>query len=387
MRLKIRPTFSLLILLLIFACDNENVSKQVSYNINTRQGMELKEMEIDLADVVKDVYFIPLETSDKCLLSGVSNVVLTEEYILVTDARSLYQFGKQEGNFIRQIGQIGNGPSEHGTSIKFNVNENTGEVFIFSSSYKITVHDLFTGKFKRGFNLPFRTSKFDFVQGNKCLFFTMEFGQMFDPSLVEIYITDKNGIKLDSISDDNRLKNNNNVAGTVLFYRKNNYLNYMGHYKDTLYRLSDNLKKHSYVAFNSGNSVRWEDLIIEPVMNGKLDNFIAVTGVLESDNYFFLTLQLGIPSAGEERVYQKMIFDKRTQKSFPVEGLTDSSCGGIQFWPQCISGNTLIGYYPAYELLKSLESQKDNTSISGDILKIFEDLNENDNPVLVMATY
>jgi len=383
MNIKIKVLFFLSTIFL-FSCLSKEKSNSPLYNIDIRPALKSNELQFKLSEFGENIELVPLETNKNCLLTGISELVLTDEYIFASDREKLIQFGKK-GNFMQQIGRTGKGPSEHGSSIKFNVNELTSEIFIFSNRHKITVHDLHTGQFKRSFNLPFLTSKFDFIQKDKCLFFTMEFSQKFDPSIIEMYITDSAGVIIDSIPDFKRLNNRNNVAGNVFFYRLNKHLNFMGYYKDTLYQLNDNLEKQSCVAFNLGNNVKWEDLNVEPEMNGRLNDFVGVSNALEDKNYFYLTLQMGIPSVGEERVFRTMLYNKKNRKLIPVKGLTDESNGGILFWPKFVSDGYLVDYYPAYKLLENIKSLNDASTISEDLKKIASILSEDDNPVLIMA--
>jgi len=382
--MKIKAVFYLILLVCLFSCNTEKNADLPKYKIDIRKGLNNREQQFVLSDFVRDVEYVRLETSQECLLSDIYELVVTSDFILISDRKRLLKFGK-DGSFIQRIGRTGKGPAEHGRNIKFNVNEYTNEAYILSNRYQVNVYDLHSGLFKRDFTLPFITSRFDFIPGNKCLFFTMEFSSKLDSTITEIFITDSAGVKIDSVPDYNRLKNNNNVAGSVMLQRNNGYLNYKGHWKDTLYRINNNLEKQSYIAFDCNNNVSWYDLNVEPEMNGKLDNFIAVSTVLEEKNNLYLTLQMGIPSAGEERVFKNMLFNKNAKELSPTNGIRDDIHSGIIFWPKFIVDDVVIDHFSAYELMENYEQLKNEFDFSDEFKRIAGKLNENDNAILMIG--
>jgi len=382
--MKIKATLYLILLVYIFSCNTEKNADLPKYKIDLRKGLDNREQQFVLSDFVRDLEFVPLETSQECLLSDIYELKVTNDFILISDRKKLLKFGK-DGRFIQRIGRTGKGPSEHGRNIKFNVNEHTNEAYILSNRYQVNVYDLQSGAFKRDFTLPFITSRFDFIPDNKCLFFTMEFSPKLDSTITEIFVTDSAGVKIDSVPDFNRLKNNNNVAGSVMLQRNNGFLNYKGHWKDTLYRINNNLEKQSYIAFDCNNDVSWYDLNVEPEMNGKLDNFIAVSTVLEEKNNLYLTLQMGIPSAGEERVFKNMLFNKNAKELSPTNGIRDDIHSGIIFWPKFIVDDVVIDHFSAYELMENYEQLKNEFDFSDEFKRIAGKLNENDNAILMIG--
>ena len=65
-----------------------------------------------MSQFAEDIEFIPLETTDECLLgNSLSNIVVTKDYIFVFDFTKSYRFSRQ-GEFLNSIGSIGNGPGE-----------------------------------------------------------------------------------------------------------------------------------------------------------------------------------------------------------------------------------------------------------------------------------
>ena len=69
---------------------------------------------INLSEFIEGVSYIPLETSPDALLTGRGQVFLTEKFIFVVENNGCYQFERETGRFVREIGKQGRGPQEYG---------------------------------------------------------------------------------------------------------------------------------------------------------------------------------------------------------------------------------------------------------------------------------
>lgn len=58
---------------------------------------------VNLSNVAKDLFYIPLETTDEVLLKRVNHVAILDNTLFVGDYNSLYQFD-MAGKFIRKSG-------------------------------------------------------------------------------------------------------------------------------------------------------------------------------------------------------------------------------------------------------------------------------------------
>ena len=147
-------TFCVLILF-ITSCDKKDSIKSDKgiMKIEVRNAINSEGIELALSELGRELSYIPLETSELCLISNVTNLVFTKDYILITDSKELFQFSRS-GKFLRKIGKLGKGPGEHGTFIKFAVDDsNEKEIFILNHPYSVNVYDLHSGTFKRDFSV------------------------------------------------------------------------------------------------------------------------------------------------------------------------------------------------------------------------------------------
>ena len=69
-----------------------------------------------LSDIVEDVEYVQLETTDDCLIGSSTSYALTEKDIYALNKRftkeELFRFDRSTGKFISKIGQIGQGPKD-----------------------------------------------------------------------------------------------------------------------------------------------------------------------------------------------------------------------------------------------------------------------------------
>lgn len=94
-----------------FGCGSSSSTNELNEVINVPYTNEKPESFV--ADrFFSEIKFVPLETNDKCLLSGAQQVELRDSLIFVCDNYNLFVFN-DNGKFISQIGRRGRGPGEY----------------------------------------------------------------------------------------------------------------------------------------------------------------------------------------------------------------------------------------------------------------------------------
>lgn len=103
---------------------------------------------LKLSDLVQSAEYIPLETTDDCLIGGVSHFDISDRYIVVGcyKSTSVYLFGR-DGRFIRKIGRAGQGPAEYLQINYLRIDEAKNELAVFDYT-KVIFYDL-SGKHLR----------------------------------------------------------------------------------------------------------------------------------------------------------------------------------------------------------------------------------------------
>jgi len=102
----------LLSLMLIPSCRNEeNYSNLIKLKFDYNQLVD----DFDYTELTDSfIEIIPLETKAECLISKISKIEITDQYIFVKDdlAKSVFMFDKN-GHFIDKINAVGQGPGEY----------------------------------------------------------------------------------------------------------------------------------------------------------------------------------------------------------------------------------------------------------------------------------
>ena len=104
--------------------------------------------EIYFSDFATNITYIPLETKENCMISSIHQILFSDEYIFVSQFRSVYQFSR-DGKFIRQIGAVGNGPEEFAQISNIELNLGDGIIYLYSP--RKTLKFDFDGKFLDSF--------------------------------------------------------------------------------------------------------------------------------------------------------------------------------------------------------------------------------------------
>ena len=108
--------FFLVVLAIFTSCQNRSETKEYSdgdsvYHVSLENALN-QTHSVKLSTIGSEIEYIPLETIRASVLARVGIVTLSEDYIFVTDRRSVQQF-KRDGSYIRQIGSYGRGPGEY----------------------------------------------------------------------------------------------------------------------------------------------------------------------------------------------------------------------------------------------------------------------------------
>ena len=84
------------------------------HRIDVYSAIQNKTDVLNVSQIAEDIEFLPLETTDECLLGdGIRNLVVTQSDILIFDGEEVcYRFGRN-GKFKNRIGRKGNGPEEY----------------------------------------------------------------------------------------------------------------------------------------------------------------------------------------------------------------------------------------------------------------------------------
>lgn len=348
------------------------------------------ETDIPLSEIATDIAYIPLETRPDNLIDLIKQVQVTESFLFVCDRNRLLQFTR-DGKFIRQIGNKGHGPGEYKNIMRFAVNEKANVVLV-QGEFQMNRYDLKGNFIRKESN---HTGNFVFYAPTRMA--SYQINDINNPT--NLVINDQN------LSPLYKFKNSNPRPITKLkfsiapLYVFENELYFKENFNDTVYCVKDSLLI-PHIVYKEKKLVIDKDFDLHPTgkvadlieqlnkVNDKLRNH----AILESRQFVLTSYFKG--QNPREIKYTRVLFDKAKNEANTLinEEFTNDIDGGLNFWPEDIFQDSLmIGHREAFELKRFTASEDFKNSSpkysekKKELERLSNGLNENDNPVLVIA--
>lgn len=121
--------YLLSIALILGACGHKETKKEIGV-IQVEEKIE-SPTEIHASDFLKEIRYVPLETSDSMMIGASPFVRFYKDYAIVSGRNTpCMVFDKNTGKYIRTIGSINKGPQGYRSSDGFWVNGQTGVIYL-----------------------------------------------------------------------------------------------------------------------------------------------------------------------------------------------------------------------------------------------------------------
>ena len=105
-----KSMYILFLIFITFSCNSKN--ENLYEIINLQEAFENKK-SININDLATNFEYIQLETKDECLTGTRLAIYSNDQYLIAIDREKILLFDRNDGRFIRKIGQKGNGPGEY----------------------------------------------------------------------------------------------------------------------------------------------------------------------------------------------------------------------------------------------------------------------------------
>ncbi|MDR2406810.1 MAG: 6-bladed beta-propeller [Bacteroidales bacterium] len=277
---------------------------------------EVKNRTIDSKSIIDSVFnlsklgcfsnFIPLETNDNSIISGINKIYFVDNHIYILDrdgGKGVFIFDRN-GKFIRQIGRTGGGSGEYASIDDFTIDKNNLTIYLLTNRKNILLYNI-DGKYIRSFNIDFYASKIEYNSSSNKIYFIGD-----DDNLI---IADLNGKKIKDFFPNREFGEHvrilinpfNNLDTTVLYRR---FLD------DNIYALKDDFL-HIHYKIDFGDKALSESKLEEILkldskqFKSSLQRFKShIKYYVENDKnilfYFFL-----------DKIPHLCIYEKRNNKS------------------------------------------------------------------------
>lgn len=378
--------WGLCIILLLNSCGIRNDKEGVGDDhiaLNVRKQLDQPAKDFYLSDLSQSIEYIKLDSNTSFFLSNISNLKIAGDYIFISDGRGLYQYDA-DGGFIREIGLKGRGPGETLGPIRFAIDSYNNEILVYSSSSRVVnIFDMETGEYISAFQADFFVSGFEVLKDGVIAFFT---GEVQD-NVNEVIFTDKEGNIFNQIVNSLRSEMKGNVLGIPSVYQNEENLYYQYNYRDTLYRINQQLDRSAFAVFDFDNRESHNEFLIVPDPDNMVTfypDYISIPRVLHNNGFLFATLQKGI-YPGVKQDLQRMVYERATGTLNPTDGFINDLDGGMTFWPRWSSEGLLIDYHHAYEILEYYHNSRSEEQHSEAFIDLVSNLGDNDNPVLMVV--
>ena len=350
------------------------------------------EQEILLSEIADSIRYIPLETNNKCLMNRLrtTNILQTKDYFFLPWIEKLFQYTR-DGKFVRTIGRKGNGPGEFNWIMQIDVDEEKGLVYMLTTSAKINIYSIETGKFVRAMKTPsMEAGDFAMLRTQDTIaatFIRNNNGRRKE----RIYLSDLKGDTLKIFNRWDLFELNSSYSWMMssdedryMFHYKNNTC-YKEYYNDTLFTITPDSLEPRYI-FQMGKYALPMECRFE-YLNGDGKRFQELAApylqynTIETDSYVFMPYSNWTGEKAREN--QLAIYDKKGSSCFKVANgyIKNDLTPGLPFRPvTALDEHTLLCMWDAAEILEKAEK-------TPSILQIepLKGLKEDDNPVMMIV--
>lgn len=211
----------------------------------------------DIAELIENVEFIPLEDSELALLRDASKIVVDQNRIYVHDRRinKLVIFN-EIGDFLFSIDKKGAGPEEYIELKNFAVDDS---LFYFIDNYtnKLRFYDKFSGLYKGKYDLPFVVDDVEIFDNGDFLFCVSPYGGEFNLNQTphRIFITD-NTLNIKERFLGYEKKHDDPIDKQFYFNKDNDYIYFNVAMQDYIYSFSKSgLLEYKTLSIDFGDKV------------------------------------------------------------------------------------------------------------------------------------
>ena len=319
-----------------------------------------------------------------------TNILQTKDYFFLPWIEKLFQYTR-DGKFVRTIGRKGNGPGEFNWIMQIDVDEEKGLVYMLTTSAKINIYSIETGKFIRAMKTPsMEAGDFAMLRTQDTIaatFIRNNNGRRKE----RIYLSDLKGDTLKIFNRWDLFELNSSYSWMMssdedryMFHYKNNTC-YKEYYNDTLFTITPDSLEPRYI-FQMGKYALPMECRFE-YLNGDGKRFQELAApylqynTIETDSYVFMPYSNWTGEKAREN--QLAIYDKKGRSCFKVANgyIKNDLTPGLPFRPvTALDEHTLLCMWDAAEILEKAEK-------TPSILQIepLKGLNEDDNPVMMIV--
>ena len=371
-----------------------------AHNVTSVDLTKSKFKETNAEEIFKDVKIIPLETHKDGLLEKHCTYYLTDKYIIAVGfLQRAYMFDRETGAFIREVSSLGQGPDEYTGFIyhKCGFDEKNGILFASIGAYTSKwwrCINIETNKMESNLKKPLSENSSEFLSVCAPWFIKNDTYASFcsnrtgkDKVRLVVYRKDGTVIKkYPNYLEYEKHMNSFSIENGIFYYYNN--LTYFKEpdFNDTVFCVNEK-KMTPHLVFKLGDK---QPSYYHQEVSGYNKGKYFINFVYESNLYVlfnFSYLKKGAESSVKSARFPYCGYYDKKSKQVYISSIPDYKTRGyiitgipLRFFPVSINKNKeMIAYIDPEELIKY------KNQLSPKYKQLFKDIQEDDNPIVIIA--
>ena len=404
--------FTCILISLLVSCTNQDKGSESSNRIDIEGSLE-NTTKLNLSDFGKTIRYIPLETTDRCLVGNNPIVKVLKNHIVIEANNGCLLFDKKDGRFISTIGHIGQDPEAYSSAfswadesenflyftrqpnqlMKYDMNgEFSGKIELsnpgLAAYYLLTDSEIVGYYNELGYSHNFCLALFDKEGGLQDTIPSLRhkleesMNDVMNVSVIkghDIYgIWTKTGAIIIDYKNDKRLIV---AADAATLWKYNETIRFKETFVDTIYTVAGR-ELIPDIVFNTG---KWHWPENERTSKSRTSERIFVSSVSESDTFIFFQCIKGLYS--DEFILYNGLYNKKTGETKlgkNSDAIQDDLTNFMPFKPLAMStSGEFVSLIEAGDIMDWIEEHPE--AKNNDKLSFLKELNEDMNPVILLV--
>lgn len=355
-----------------------SVSAQKPVVINLAKAISESPKEIMLNELASDIRYVPLETTDDCLMNNEFYIMQYTGEDIITSG--IFHFDKN-GKFLNKIGSKGQGPEEYLQGL-FAFGDWKNKLLYVQNWTTLTCYG-FDGTFVRSIPTPQLNMGAAGLFDENHILYSNDIYYADKANPIQLYMVDSQNGK--TVSKWRGHLEENKKYGMILtsrdfMYNYDNSLFYKPALENVIFKILSPKKRQLVYKFDcSGKDI---DVSADEVDPKKRFQFLSVYWAKETAQYLFVNY-------GMKNISRLGIYDKE-KKTFTNVTIKDNLAGGYDIHPAWTSDdNHLLMIYYAGGLLQDKEKRYSTGLLperKKELDELLKNIKEDDNPVVILVT-
>lgn len=355
-----------------------SVSAQKPVVINLAKAISESPKEIMLNELASDIRYVPLETTDDCLMNNEFYIMQYTGEDIITSG--IFHFDKN-GKFLNKIGSKGQGPEEYLQGL-FAFGDWKNKLLYVQNWTTLTCYG-FDGTFVRSVPTPQLNMGAAGLFDENHILYSNDIYYADKANPIQLYMVDSQNGK--TVSKWRGHLEENKKYGMILtsrdfMYNYDNSLFYKPALENVIFKILSPKKRQLVYKFDcSGKDI---DVSADEVDPKKRFQFLSVYWAKETAQFLFVNY-------GMKNISRLGIYDKE-KKTFTNVTIKDNLAGGYDIHPAWTSDdNHLLMVYYAGGLLQDKEKRYSTGLLperKKELDELLKNIKEDDNPVVILVT-